>query len=96
VKEYTNPVFISAAAVSIWAADSPIPNDCGDATGTLQSGAQEGYDLLAGYEFIDYYSDSWRLLTLVLMTDRFPNPLELSEFRDTKIGADATPGAATE
>ncbi|MEO1441912.1 MAG: glycosyl hydrolase family 8, partial [Chloroflexota bacterium] len=27
VKEYTNPVFISAAAVSIWAADSPIPND---------------------------------------------------------------------
>ncbi|MEM6282506.1 MAG: glycosyl hydrolase family 8 [Chloroflexota bacterium] len=94
IKDYHNPIFVSAAAVSIWAADDPIATDCGDASGTLQSDAQEGYDMLADYEFVDYYSDSWRLLTLVLMADMFPNPLEEPVFRDVNRDGLVTPSDA--
>ncbi|MEO1441913.1 MAG: glycosyl hydrolase family 8, partial [Chloroflexota bacterium] len=94
INTYTNSLFVSAAAVSIWAADNPTPSDCGDATGSLQSNAQEAYDALAAYDTNDYFNDSWRLLTLALMTDRFPNPLADPPVLDVNGDGIVTPSDA--
>ncbi len=75
INNYTNALFVSGASAAIWGADNPTATSCGDATGSLQSSAQQAYDALAQRGTENYFNDSWRLLTLELMTEQFPNPL---------------------
>ena len=69
-----NPFFVSNAASAIWAAPSPIASGCGQATGTLRTSPQQAYEAVVNIPTENYYNDSWRLLTMVLMTGNFPNP----------------------
>ncbi|MEO1645152.1 MAG: cellulose binding domain-containing protein, partial [Chloroflexota bacterium] len=54
-------------------------SDCGDARGTLLTTPQEAYDTIANLGHENYYNDSWRLLTMMLLTGYFQNPLADAE-----------------
>lgn len=75
VNAYRTPYFLSMAASAIWGATEPIPTNCGDASGNLISTPQQAYDTILNISPENYYNDSWRLLTMMLMTGYFANPL---------------------
>ncbi|GAB5490967.1 MAG: hypothetical protein Phog2KO_11820 [Phototrophicaceae bacterium] len=74
VNSYKNQFFTSNAAVSIWATQSLQATSCGDADGSLSSNAQQAFTAVSAQQDYTYYSDSWRLLTLLLMSGRFELP----------------------
>jgi endo-1,4-beta-D-glucanase Y len=71
------PFFRANAAAAIWAAPNPIPTDCGQASGRLQTDAQSAYQSVVAHQRGDYYNDAWRLLAMLLMTGGFPRPDQL-------------------
>ena len=85
---YTNSLFISSASVAIWGADNPTSTYCGDATGSLQSTPQQAYDALAVRSPENYFNDSWRVFSLVLMTDQFVNPLATTTAYNLDMNSD--------
>lgn len=74
VNSYRNVFFTANAAVSIWATPSLQATSCGDASGSLLSNAEEAYTAVVQNKDNTYYSDSWRLLTLVLMSGQLELP----------------------
>ena len=72
---YTSPFFISNAAAPIWAATKLTPVKCGAANGSLLSSPQSAYDTnLAQMDRPEsYYSNAWRLMSMMLMSGNFPN-----------------------
>lgn len=76
VQWFAAPYFVSMAGAAIWAAPNPMTITCGDASGRIQSNPQQAYNAVLSTATENYYNDSWRLLTLVLMTGNFPNPLD--------------------
>jgi endo-1,4-beta-D-glucanase Y len=88
------PFFRANAAAAIWAAPNPIPTDCGQASGRLQTDAQSAYESVVAHQRGDYYNDAWRLLAMLLMTGGFPRPdqLEIAAARPASTPTDtATP-----
>ncbi|MEL6309682.1 MAG: glycosyl hydrolase family 8, partial [Chloroflexota bacterium] len=79
VDNYPTPYFLSMATAAIWGASDPIASDCGDARGTLLTTPQQAYDTIANLGHENYYNDSWRLLTMMLLTGYFQNPLADAE-----------------
>ena len=75
INNYATSYFTSHAASAIWAAPNPAPTVCGQAQGQLLSGSQHAYDSVvnAGHTG-SYFNDSWRLLTLAMMTNELPKP----------------------
>lgn len=73
--------FIANAASAIYGAKTLTPVNCGDATPTLKSDAQDAYDRLVndGGNPGDYYGPYWRLVSMLLMTGNFPNFYEMAE-----------------
>lgn len=84
VNNFRSSFFTSNAAAAIWAAPNPTPSDCGQASGTLRSNAQEAYEAVLALKSNNYYNDSWRVLTMALMTGYFTNPM----FTDAPAGGD--------
>jgi len=89
VSSQTNPFFLSTAASAIWGAPDPIASGCGQATGSLLSTPQQAYQATVNIGTQNYYNDSWRLLSMILMTGNFPNPMTL--FDGTPPTATPTP-----
>lgn len=75
-----NVFFTSNAAATIYAANNLQGVSCGDATGAIQSSAQDAYDRTrgSGYAPTDYYAAYWRLINMMLITGNFPNFYELA------------------
>ena len=75
VNDYGTSYFTSHAASAIWAAPNPMPTVCGQAQGQVMTGPQQAYDAVvsAGHTG-SYFDDSWRLLTLAMMTGQLPRP----------------------
>lgn len=71
---YRSPFFTSLAAVAIWNTPNLTPISCGDANGTLRTTPQAAYDVTVRLRADDYYSDAWRLFSLLLMTEQLPHP----------------------
>ncbi len=78
VNSYRNVFFTANAAVSIWATSSLRATSCGDATGTILSNAQQAYNAVVQNKDHTYYADSWRLLSLVLMSGQLELPFDNS------------------
>lgn len=74
VNSYSNSYFTSTAAAAIWAAPSLDSTNCGQASGSVFSNPQDAYNAVVGRKENTYYADSWRLLTMLLITGNFPEP----------------------
>lgn len=75
VSWYRNGFFMGNAASAIWAAPQPQAINCGQANGSLNGTPQQAYDALVNVQRAsrDYYSNAWRLLSMLLITGNFPN-----------------------
>ena len=71
--------FYANAAAPIFAATTLTPINCGDATASIKSNAQQAYNKLLsnGGNLGDYYGPYWRLVAMMLMTGNFPNLYEM-------------------
>ncbi len=74
VVSFHNVYFTGSGAVAVWAAPAPRSLICGQADGGLQSTAQQGYDAVRAAKNETYFSDTWRLLYMLLMTGQFAHP----------------------
>ncbi|NOK61395.1 MAG: hypothetical protein GFH27_549305n163 [Chloroflexi bacterium AL-W] len=81
VDSYRSTFFVGNAAAAIWAAPDPQAVNCGVATGTLQSTPQQAYNAVLATKDTpnSYYSNAWRLLSMLLMTGNFPNLYEMAD-----------------
>jgi endo-1,4-beta-D-glucanase Y len=79
VQNYKTAFFTANGASAIWAAPSPSPVNCGQATASIKSTRQEAYNAVLNTREAGtgnnstYYNNAWRLLSMMLMTGNFPN-----------------------
>ncbi len=74
VNSYSDVFFQVHAGAAIWAVDSPAPTSCGQASGTVRSSAGDAYRYMLNNDRNTYYSDSWRLLGLMLLNGVITRP----------------------
>ncbi|MEM8532035.1 MAG: glycosyl hydrolase family 8 [Chloroflexota bacterium] len=81
VDSYRSTFFVGNAAAAVWAAPDPQAVNCGAATGSLQSTPQQAYDAVLATKDTpnSYYSNAWRLLSMLLITGNFPNFYEMAD-----------------
>lgn len=81
VDSYRSTFFISNAAAAVWAAPDPQAVNCGAATGSLKSTPQQAYNEVLAIKDTpnSYYSNAWRLLSMLLITGNFPNFYEMAD-----------------
>lgn len=97
VNAYENQYFTSNAASAIWAASDLSATSCGDASGQIITGnGQQAYNYFIQKSDNTYFSDSWRLLNMLLMTGNFPNPLEGAVVEPTPTPSDTPTPEPTE
>jgi endo-1,4-beta-D-glucanase Y len=88
VNSYSDVFFQVHAGAAIWAVDSPAPSNCGQAGGTVRSDADDAYRYILNNDRNTYYSDSWRLLGLMLLNGVITRPdLTVSNPPDTPTPA---------
>lgn len=75
IRSGANNFFLGNAMPTIVAASNLSPVNCGDATPSIKSTAQDAYDraLAGGIAPSEYYHAYWRLMGMLLMTGNFPN-----------------------
>ncbi len=89
------PLFVSNAAVSIWAAPNPTVTGCGAATPNLKTTPQQAYDAVINANYPEnYFNDSWVLLVLLLMQGQFEQP-DVRYFGQPLLLTAVTPGNST-
>ncbi|MCM2681398.1 glycosyl hydrolase family 8 [Echinimonas agarilytica] len=71
--------FMANAVAPIAAATALSSVDCGEASGSVKSDAQDAYNkLLSVGDGSDYYGSYWRIVSLLLMSGNFPNLYEMA------------------
>ncbi len=78
INNYQNQFFTANGAVAVWAAPQISGVNCGAAGGSIRtSSGQAAFDAFMRQQKDNtYYSDSWYVLGMLLMTGNMQNPLE--------------------
>jgi endo-1,4-beta-D-glucanase Y len=78
INNFGNQFFTSNGAVAVWAAPQLSSVNCGAANGSIRtSNGQAAFDAFMQQQKDNtYYSDSWYVLSMLLMTGNLQNPLD--------------------
>lgn len=76
VNSYTDTFFVAHAANAIWGMTSPNRSRCDQIGKPGNTTRQQAYNAVYNRSLNNYYNDSWRLLTMMLMTGHLNNPNE--------------------
>ncbi|MEM9954626.1 MAG: glycosyl hydrolase family 8 [Chloroflexota bacterium] len=76
VNSYTDTFFVAHAANAIWGMSSPDRSSCNNVGAPRNTSRQQAYNAVRNRAPYNYYNDSWRLLSMMLMTGYFNHPDE--------------------